>query len=632
MSISSKKSRFTPKKIAYWLSVGLLTVGASLILGFLSFSGMIAFLPILPLAIGAFVLSVIYEGQIYKQNIQGALTKLFKNNYLKHFLTDKFLSAHFPEDVNAPDSPEFFKDYSNVLKALAFKNPDELPAERKKRKKQLRKTLKDMNNFLMQQLFEDTAATTETNDALRTYREQLQRWLNEDNRKKTWQRLLLTRRIQSHFAKAFALVAGSFMGLSSAYLIVEAGMALPFLVAIPFTFWPIFVVPMSVIAGVAYGFLIYNTVIDMINNETILNWLKTVRSYFKDGLSVRGVVLTLTAFTLVTLAIALTICTAGTWWTIAKNSKPLFNWMGKIPVFILKYVNPGIDAIATSIFTIENISESLKFLNKLPKLIKISIQETKASWSNTKTQENWIQILNPFRVLLNLVTIPTKFILFLGHIISMALTSDQTPGIPQEVAITAAAVCEGVEDLHYFISHPHHQHQHFDNKSLLKKYSAFHGGHSHANDLPTRILRIIALPLFLLTSVWDCLASKGNQEPKKSLTFKEAFNKQWYETKEAKPSVEKKDLLTEDHKPERISNTWKKLQAITYIDRQAKKKNLVPNEKNVLENWKAAYASSTDLGKSIVNYHNDSFFNSKEHYSDELLSVNHKLYNRINSL
>ena len=84
------------KKIPRYLALFLLTFGASLILGFLSFGGMFALWPILPLAFSAFVLSVAYEGEIYLQNIKGALNKLFKHNHLQRQLANNYLLNNFP--------------------------------------------------------------------------------------------------------------------------------------------------------------------------------------------------------------------------------------------------------------------------------------------------------------------------------------------------------------------------------------------------------------------------------------------------------------------------------------------------------------------------------------------------------
>ena len=57
------------KKTLRYLAWALLTLGASLILGFLSFSGLWVLLPSLPWAFTAMALAVSYEGEIYLQNI-----------------------------------------------------------------------------------------------------------------------------------------------------------------------------------------------------------------------------------------------------------------------------------------------------------------------------------------------------------------------------------------------------------------------------------------------------------------------------------------------------------------------------------------------------------------------------------
>lgn len=74
--MAANRKRF--KKIPRYVALASLTIGASLILGFLSFGGMYALYPILPLAFAAFGLSVAYEGEVYLQNIKGAFKKYLK--------------------------------------------------------------------------------------------------------------------------------------------------------------------------------------------------------------------------------------------------------------------------------------------------------------------------------------------------------------------------------------------------------------------------------------------------------------------------------------------------------------------------------------------------------------------------
>ena len=47
------------------VSAWVLAISASMILGLLSFSGMLAIWPVLPLAFAAFLFAIVIEGQIY---------------------------------------------------------------------------------------------------------------------------------------------------------------------------------------------------------------------------------------------------------------------------------------------------------------------------------------------------------------------------------------------------------------------------------------------------------------------------------------------------------------------------------------------------------------------------------------
>ncbi len=68
-----------------------LMIGAITILGLLSFSGIYILTPILGLAITAFILSVIFEGEIYYQNISKAIKSLLKPHYIESKLTEECL-------------------------------------------------------------------------------------------------------------------------------------------------------------------------------------------------------------------------------------------------------------------------------------------------------------------------------------------------------------------------------------------------------------------------------------------------------------------------------------------------------------------------------------------------------------
>jgi hypothetical protein len=69
----------------------LLTVGASLVLGLLSFAGFYAIFPYVPFAITSFFLATIYEAQIFDQNITDVLNKLSAKDYFKQLRSNRLL-------------------------------------------------------------------------------------------------------------------------------------------------------------------------------------------------------------------------------------------------------------------------------------------------------------------------------------------------------------------------------------------------------------------------------------------------------------------------------------------------------------------------------------------------------------
>ncbi|APF07829.1 T4SS effector ferrous iron transporter IroT/MavN [Legionella pneumophila] len=571
-----------PQKIPYYLFLLLLTTGASLILGFLSFGGMYALLPALPLAFAGFALSVAYEGEIYLQNIKGALNKLFKFNYLKNYLAKEYLLTHFPK-TDEENCPQFFKDYKRQLELLGEFGHKELNQDSKKRKRQIEKTLSDMEKWFALQLFSDKNNPSPTPSK---YTKDLLDWLalnKQDEWIKRWEK----RHFQFHIVKGFSVVAGLFMGLGSTYLIVEAFTVIPFFAAIPFALWPIIILPMAIVAGAAYGMLTYNAVTDMINNNTVVKWYNKIRDDLSQGLTLRNVFIATTAVFLVGLALALTVCTAGTWWTIATNARPLFDWMKKMPSFIMGVINPIITGASAIVFNIQNTAESLDMVDEATRSNKNIFQKIYETISNgyqhLRETENWLQIVNPFRILLKLTITPLRILLFMGHLISVAVTSDRMPGVPQILSALVAIISEGFEDAHYFIGHTHedeldeeHGHQdHHQFEKLLKERLDPDSDQDHNMDIPTWILKTIASPIYGLAALWDCSASKLNPSQENHsknlpsgkkphvLSLGEAWNKQWGVAKEF--NVE---FSTHAKRP---SQEWQVEHAVAQIDKFQRK-------------------------------------------------------------
>jgi len=153
---------------------------------------MYAMLPLLPLAFASFALSVAYEGEIYLQNIKGALNKLFKTKYLQDYLAKEFLLQNFPKDTKDPSCPQFFKDYLIQLKRTSAFDHKELNSESKKRKKLETRRLRDMEQWFAKQLFATTEGSNES-----TYVIQLRLWL-KNHEQAEWQNKIAERRTLFH--------------------------------------------------------------------------------------------------------------------------------------------------------------------------------------------------------------------------------------------------------------------------------------------------------------------------------------------------------------------------------------------------------------------------------------------------
>lgn len=632
------------KKIPYYLLLLLLATGASLILGLLSFGGMFVLFPTLTVAGMALTLSVAYEGEIYLQNISGALKKLFfKSDYLQNHLAKEFLLEKFP-DTSKP-CPQFFKDYEAQLHLLHEFGHKRLSKEDAARKKLIEKTLSDMEKWFATQLFPKAGDHREFSD----YEQDLHDWLVKNGQDEQIE-LLEQRRATYNGVKIFSLLAGFFMGYGTTYLLVEAFEVIPFLAAIPAASLPMLIVPMAIIAGSAYGFLTFNAVTDMINNDTVRKWYhKIKRNVHEEGFTPRNMFITATALLLLSLTLALTACTAGTWWTVAQNTRPLFAWMGNVPSYVMGFLNPLITSMSALVFNMENTSESLEMieeiteskfprntyllenfpnikdkdcpqffkdykaqlkllhhysykhlsqedlvqkkqiineLNRLETFLAKQLAPTKdelvsedeqnlrtwlrdhplkTRWEKVnqvfkalRERENWGQIVNPARLVLAVTITPLRVLLFLGHLVSIGVTADRMPGIPEIVSAILGIVSEGFEDVHYFVPHEHvHSHS---TKGLLEERLAAGHGHDHSADLPTRIIKLIALPIYGLAALWDSAFSQFNN-PKQRLGLGTAWDKQT-----GQPAVAPRVKLDQEDVA-KISEDWRRHQADFRIER-----------------------------------------------------------------
>ena len=508
------------KKIPYYLAPWFLMAGASLTIGLLSFGGILAIWPAvpvafaalaLPVAFAAFILSVAYEGEIYLQNIRGSLKKLVKSNHLERELAKVCLLDHFPE-TSAANCPQFFKDYERQLQLLHLFEGKRLNKASRKNKRHIEKTLTDMEKWFAVQLFSTSTDLTGYQDDLRMWLDAHEQASRSNAQKKRGSRHLIYQGLQ-----LFCLTAGVFMGLGTTYLLVEAFAVIPLLAALSAATLPIIIVPMAVIAGVAYGLLVYNAMTDMVATEMVTKWLNKLRKDFADPEKFgRSVAMSVGLSVMFVLTLALSICTAGTWWTVAKTSQPLFRWMGKMPSFIMLMINPLISSVSTWAFNVENVSETLELVDtwfEPVEPVKDKKNTRLKDKENTPPVGHWLQRLNPFRMLINVAFAPLRFLLFVGHLVSIGVTADRVPGVSPIASALLGVVNEGVEDFHYFdlFGKQVHAHKH-DTRSLLKERLGAQQGHNHDSDLPTKFLTALFSPLYVLAAGWELLSSGESED------------------------------------------------------------------------------------------------------------------------
>ena len=509
------------KKIPRKSAVLILTLGASITLGFLSFTGMFAIWPIIPLALAAFILAVAYDSEIFSRNISHSLDKLTKKDYLKRRLAKDFLLTHFPKDTNGPNVPQYFRDYELLLQQLhTVKNH--------KQKRKLDKSLKALEKQFASWLFKKDDETADG-----PLEEELRTWLKSKELEKI-HALYAKRRRQFRIILLISAITSVSMAIGTALLIAESIMIIPAVAALLAAPWAIpllILIGAGVIsAGLAYALMTYNAMTDILLNDVLGKWFKNLTAVYYEGIHLESVLLSTGALAVIGLALVLTVCTAGTWWTIGRHAIPFLPAISKLPgIIVMRFINPVVLGVAALAFNLANTRETFDFLIDWAKHLGKNtfgiFKNLKAAWGKIRENENWGQILNPFRLLLILTITPLRCLLFVGHLISMAVTGDRLPGIPEIITALVGFICEFFEDLHYFFGHEHsHDHHKMPSTSkLLDHRIGSHAGHDHSNDVPTRILKIVFSPLYMLSIGWDWIFGQFNAKPK---TFAKACQKQ----------------------------------------------------------------------------------------------------------
>lgn len=469
------------KKIARKVLWGALTTGATLALGFLSFSGMFILSSSLFWCGGAFILAAAYEGQVNGEGIAGALRRMFDKNYLKLGIARRFLDEQLQlrkkkkrvEELNLLEqlNKEQLIEHRNLQLELSKKNDidennaflinyekqkayvdalEEIHDHSKKHKRKLaaaRKRLRNMELFFLSQLenpqphqpnsMESAVAKLLVNQRTALLTEMKHKaWLI----RASWL-FAIAGGISSGLATVSAMQVGlGVLGLSS---VIPGGI----------------VVTLSVFAAIGYSLLLYQAFSDMVQEYTG-KW----KDYFskRDNESRATHVFRCIGTVLaIGLAIFATVATAGTWWYAAKNGAAILGVAEKAADALrsvavsLMTVPTFIFATTNSVASIDNISNSN--YKQLASDVMVDIKET---WK----KESFLRFINPFRFAEKIISYTAKTLLFLGHLISMGLISDHLDSVPPVASVALNASGEALEDLNYM---PNEKHKHNHHSKIL---------------------------------------------------------------------------------------------------------------------------------------------------------------------
>ncbi|MCR9192676.1 MAG: hypothetical protein NXI01_08470 [Gammaproteobacteria bacterium] len=365
----------------------------------------------------------------------------------------------------------------------------------------------------------------------------LKKWITPD--REAWQPKLPAHRRNARFALLASGLIAATMALGTIYLIVQAVAAIPAFAALSLGLYPITMAMVSIIAGTAYGLMIFSSLYAMLSDNPFMKFYENVRQGYQRDMSLKTKIIFGATVFLGFLTTFLSLCSSLTWLSIFNQTKPVFKVITFIPKVLLNMIIPVFIGLSILPFSIQSISNtlgsleehpwfeqlittftgrdvactgrdiawhfprSLAELNRLlwdkwvPKFLGISQEEFLA--------ERWQQQVNPWRIFIRLLYEPLKTIIFVGHLLSVGVTADQLDMLPQWLAtllyVWPNTVLELFEDWDYLYGGGHLEKH--DTVSLLKDHFQASGGHNHDDNITTRLLNLLFDPIFKWAARWD---------------------------------------------------------------------------------------------------------------------------------
>jgi hypothetical protein len=521
------------KPLQYTLSA-FFCLGAITLIGILSFHGALYLAPyLLGAAITSAALAMVVEGEIYKQNIvKGVGIALHLGKYLEVCNYRNTLKGFSTQ----PGNCTVFQDYHKLSKHL------------KKLQKHNQKLLNlglVVSSEQRRALNRNAARIAETESRLAEIENFFFRYLNNqlvDNDNPTEQLLkegldnkigdikeATLRQLQAQIKKErtllwasspITLLGGIVATFVSAPLLVSA------LVYFGYTITTLamcaFVWPLAALGGIGYIFMMYKTFVDIIHHKTLQKHWQSFKERYENAATETKILHVIGMSLLFTLAVVATICTAGTWWTAAKAGISLLpyiaavgervkNVITSVGVALLglghltfDYAN-SLDSYQTLTSPLDlkvvpeghqrNHVKSLSPAKQFLSILAYQVFHALGQWHEKSEQYAHPRAIrwNPFKLIMNMIEFPFRFLLILGHLISIGVTGDRLGNINPVITSTIGAAQEGMTDIHYFWNFGCHDHEHHDH---------------HHSDIAGFLLNIILSPLKVLAAGWDSIFKK----------------------------------------------------------------------------------------------------------------------------
>ncbi len=483
--------RLKKTKALRYVVATFLTMGTVLSVGFLSFSGLWIIYPYITLAILAFFLSGVIEGKVFGTSIFKGLArlKLLGLNGEKHLLFSELNKLLDRKDKSWVASQcAFLKDYFNQRKKYkALKND---PSANREDIKEAKQRLEELKGYFYQKINIPNDPNIENPYISQAIKDVSLVELNSAKRSIRFLR----------FFWIISILIGIVSGFVTAFAVQEAvtvGLALSLSVtALSAIVWPV-----ALFAAIGATFLLYYAITDIVKNDVIEKAFSKSFQLFKkkDHESSRAYFLRRLALSIVVVGIAsLTVfaiaASGGTCWIVMRKGIKLL--APKLPIFvaycasaILIPINFVTDLIYGFSTTLQTIANCKGIILAILEIIKHPIKTIKSICSNIETKldklkekESWGQFFNPFRIIAKIIISPLQSLVFIGHLISIGLTTDRFMNVPPPVVAGVCAVSEGLQDLSFLTAgdESHHEHGHDHEED----------GHDHGNllQLPLQVL------------------------------------------------------------------------------------------------------------------------------------------------